>query len=271
MTTLLSLVFAQVQFHLWPCQQLLLASDPLEWLPRCHVTDVHHNKLRQQWSMDNMGTPLTLSFPFLPRTIEFWINPLNFAWVLLASSEHLWESHVQMRFEIDSQPIFSAVSHVYLNHCGLTSNPLPCWSPHHSQQTCFNLTILREGCFREGSLMGYLHQAGRRKPRKNPMEMTSRNHLVYSMCYLKQNNVAWDCIHMWEGPAQQRNNSFVSSIVMHQPGIQSKCLWFMSGDHFARREQKTRQRYLPQCFALAKMPLDFGPWIGPWTQLSYIP
>ena len=73
--------------------------------------------------------------------------------------------------------------------------PFACCSPQHSQQTCFNRTILRERCFREESLMGYLHKAGRRKPRKNPMEMTSHNHLVYVFFEAKY-NVAWDCIHM---------------------------------------------------------------------------
>lgn len=143
---LLSLVFAQVQFHLWPCQQLLLlASDPLDWLPRCHVTNVHHNKLRQQWSMDNMGTPHTTYpfLPFLPRTIGFLMTPLNFTWVWLANIFGNLMSRCVLKLTVSPSfqqyDMFISIIAVWKD---ILFIPFPCCSPQHSQQTCFNRTIL---------------------------------------------------------------------------------------------------------------------------------
>ena len=174
---ILSLVFAQVQFHLWPRQQLLLlASDPLDWLPRCHVTDVHHNKLRQQWSMDNMGTPHTTYpfLPFLPRTIGFLMTPLNFTWVLrislgISCPDAFWNwqsAHLFSSMTRSSQSLqFEKISCSFLFHVVAPNIP----NKHVSTEPF--------------------------SPRKNPMEMTSHNHLVYVFFEAKY-NVAWDCIHM---------------------------------------------------------------------------
>lgn len=168
------------------------------------------------------------------------------------TSEHLWESHVQMRFEIDSQPIFSAVWHVYLNHCSLKRYPV------HS------LSMLQPPTFPTN-----MFQPNHSHPAKIQWKWQATTIWFMSMCYLKQNI-------MWREIAFTCKRAPHSNATIHS--------WDASFRHTISYNQNVRDSWAETTLPDGNKKQDngishnvcfcqntFGPWIGPWTQLSYVP
>ena len=129
--------------------------------------------------------------PFLPRTIGFLMNPLNFTWVLLANIFGNLMSRCVLKLTISPSfqqyDMFISIIAVWKD---ILFIPFPCCSPQHSQQTCFNRTILT--------------------PQKSNGKWQATTIWFMSMCYLKQNimwrEIAFTCkraphsnatIHSW--------------------------------------------------------------------------